>query len=72
VQEAGRTTRSEDDLSEIFVVDDAWKWYYPAYKKFAPEYFRERVRGSVECVPDPIFPIELGIESDVKSDEENV
>jgi Rad3-related DNA helicase len=57
VQESGRINRASEDLGEIFVLDDAWKWYYPAYKKFAPLYFQERVRGSVECVPDPIFPI---------------
>jgi Rad3-related DNA helicase len=57
VQESGRINRASEDLGEIFVLDDAWKWYYPAYKKFAPEYFRERVRGLVDCVPDPIFPI---------------
>jgi Rad3-related DNA helicase len=55
VQECGRINRSAEDLGEIFILDDSFKWFFAAYKKFAPLYFQERVRGSLECIPDPIF-----------------
>jgi len=54
VQEAGRGTRSATDKCEVFIVDDSWKWYWPKYRSYAPEWFQERVRGSLTSVPDPI------------------
>lgn len=52
VQESGRSTRAADDGSEVFILDDHWKWFWPRYKEFAPVWFRERVKGSREVVPD--------------------
>lgn len=57
VQECGRGTRSAKDKCEVFVVDDAFQWYYYKYKQFAPKWFQERVRGSLTSVPDALFPI---------------
>lgn len=54
VQECGRLNRATDDLSEIFVVDDSFLWWWPTYRKFAPKWFQERVKGSLTCVPDPM------------------
>jgi len=54
VQSAGRMTRSENDKCEIFCIDDSWKWFYPKFKHFAPSWFRERVMGSLETVPEPL------------------
>jgi len=55
VQSAGRMTRSVDDKCEIFCIDDSWKWFYPKFKHFAPSWFRERVMGSLDTVPNPLF-----------------
>jgi len=56
VQECGRGTRSSTDKCEILIIDDSfWHWWWPAYKKFAPKWFRERVRGSLPSVPDPLI-----------------
>jgi len=52
VQECGRGTRSAADRCEVLVVDDSWKWFYPKFRGFAPRWFQERVRGSLETVPD--------------------
>jgi Rad3-related DNA helicase len=54
VQECGRGTRSSTDKCEVLVLDDNWQWWWPAYRKFAPQWFRERVRGSLTCVPEPL------------------
>ncbi|MDG6912580.1 MAG: DEAD/DEAH box helicase family protein [Nitrososphaerota archaeon] len=54
IQSAGRGTRSEDDKTEVLIVDDMWVWFYPKYKNFAPGWFRARYRGSVSSVPEPM------------------
>lgn len=54
VQECGRGTRSQSDRCEVLIVDDSWRWYWPKYRKYAPKWFQERVRGSLESVPDPL------------------
>jgi Rad3-related DNA helicase len=55
VQETGRGTRSAEDKCEVFIIDDHWKHFYPRYRKFAPEWFQDRVRGSWNLVPEPPF-----------------
>jgi len=54
VQECGRLSRRPTDLAEIFVTDDVFKWWYWKHKQFAPKWFQERVRGSLNTVPDPL------------------
>ncbi len=54
VQECGRGTRSATDKCEVLVIDDNFQWYFYKYKNFAPAWFRERVRGSLTCVPEPL------------------
>jgi Rad3-related DNA helicase len=54
VQECGRGTRSSTDKCEILILDDSWLWWWPAYRKFAPKWFQERVKGSLTCVPEPL------------------
>ncbi len=54
VQECGRMTRSDTDKCEVLILDDNWVWFYPRYRAFAPQWFQERVRGSLTCVPDPL------------------
>jgi Rad3-related DNA helicase len=54
IQELGRATRSVTDRVECLILDDNWIWYYNSYKKFAPKWFQERVKGSLTCVPDPL------------------
>jgi len=54
VQEAGRGTRSAQDSCEVLIVDDNWKWYWHRNKQFAPEWFHERVQGSMSVVPQPL------------------
>jgi Rad3-related DNA helicase len=52
VQETGRGTRSADDKCQVLVVDDAWRWWWPKYKHFAPTWFQERVsRHSTDLIP---------------------
>jgi Rad3-related DNA helicase len=53
VQEAGRGTRSEQDKCEVLIIDDTWVWWWPRYKKFAPQYFIDRVLPSAKYVEDP-------------------
>jgi Rad3-related DNA helicase len=54
VQSCGRLNRTKSDLSEILIVDDNFIWWWPAYRKFSPKWFQERVRGSLTCVPEPL------------------
>lgn len=54
VQECGRGTRSDKDKCEVLVVDDNIVWFMGRYAKFAPLWFRERYRGSLPSVPDPL------------------
>ena len=54
VQECGRATRGPDDRVECLVVDDMWVWWYWKHKQFAPKWFQDRVKGSLEVVPDPL------------------
>ena len=55
VNEAGRGSRSQFDKCEVLIVDDNWKWFYKRYQSYAPKYFQERVRGSLQHVPDPLI-----------------
>lgn len=57
IQETSRCTRSFSAQTEVFVVDDAFKWFYWGHKDFAAKWFQARVRGTLETVPDPAFPI---------------
>jgi ATP-dependent DNA helicase DinG len=43
VQSAGRGTRGPGERCEVWVVDDTWRWWWPANKRFAPTWFAERV-----------------------------
>jgi len=54
VQSCGRMTRSGDDRCEVFMVDDNAKWFMYKFATFAPRWFRDRFRGSLETVPDPL------------------
>ena len=55
VQETGRGTRSADDKCQVLVVDDAWRWWWPKYRHFAPAWFQERVSGqSTDLIPQMI------------------
>jgi len=54
VQSCGRMTRSGDDKCEVFLVDDNAKWFMYKFATFAPRWFRDRFRGSLETVPDPL------------------
>jgi len=54
VQSCGRMTRSENDKCEVFIVDDNFRWFGYRYSKFAPKWFQDRVRGSLETVPEPL------------------
>jgi ATP-dependent DNA helicase DinG len=54
VQMAGRSTRSEDDWSEVLVVDDHFEWFWPKFKKFAPKWFAEAVE-MCKVIPRPLF-----------------
>jgi len=53
-QECGRLTRSPEDKSEWFVVDDTFKWWWYRYRSYAAGWFQDRVRGSLETVPEPL------------------
>ncbi len=46
--------RKEDIQREWFVVDDTFKWWWYRYRDCAAKWFRDRVRGSLERVPDPL------------------
>lgn len=52
VQAAGRGFRAEDDLCEIFIVDDNWFWFLRKYRDFAPSWFTQAIR-SVTTIPRP-------------------
>ena len=54
VQSSGRGTRSSDARCEVLITDDNWRWFYPRYRKYAPKWFQDRVRGSLNSVPDPL------------------
>ena len=55
VQSCGRMSRSVDDKTEIFCVDDSIFWFWKLNSKFAPYWFRRRWRGRKDNVPDPLF-----------------
>lgn len=55
VQECGRATRGPEDKAECLVVDDMFTWWYWKNKQFAPKWFQDRVKGSLEVVPDPLI-----------------
>jgi Rad3-related DNA helicase len=41
VQATGRSTRSESDWSEVFILDDQCQWFLWKFREFAPEWFLE-------------------------------
>lgn len=53
IQTSGRGMRAEDDMCEIFVIDDHWVWYRRAVEW--PKWFREAWKQSV--VAPPPLPI---------------
>jgi Rad3-related DNA helicase len=57
VQECGRGSRSASDQCAVFILDDNFTWYWGRYKQFAPAWFRARVKGSLSCVPEPLFKV---------------
>jgi Rad3-related DNA helicase len=53
VQMAGRSTRSQEDWSEVFIVDSHFgEWFWSKYRKFAPNWFAESVKF-VNVIPKP-------------------
>ena len=52
VQEAGRGFRAPDDLCEVVIVDDSWTWFYKQYSFMAPRWFRDRVVGTIDSLPE--------------------
>jgi Rad3-related DNA helicase len=54
VQECGRATRGPEDRVECLVTDDMFSWWYWSNKHLAPKWFQDRVRGSLEVVPEPL------------------
>ena len=55
INELGRGTRSAEDKTECFIIDDSWKWFYPRFRKYTPLWFQQRVRGSLNLVPNPLI-----------------
>lgn len=55
VQSCGRMTRSESDKCEVLIIDDNARWFVFKFSHFAPAWFRARVKGSLETVPNPPF-----------------
>jgi Rad3-related DNA helicase len=54
VQGAGRGNRKESDRCEVFIIDDHWGHFWKENKAFAPRWFQERVKGSVDLIPPPL------------------
>lgn len=54
VQESFRASRGEEDKCEVVLVDDNFSWFWPKFRHFAPQYFRDRVRGRLSTVPGPM------------------
>jgi len=54
VQETGRGTRSMADKCEVLVIDDSAVWFMSRYAGYAPLWFRQRYKGSLTSVPDPL------------------
>jgi len=55
VQAAGRGMRSADDQCEILILDDQWMWFWPRYKKFAPQWFINAVaKRRIVTIPEPL------------------
>ncbi len=55
VQASGRGMRSVDDQCEIFILDENWRWFWPKYKKFAPNWFAAAVPKRPQVtIPDPL------------------
>ena len=53
VQSSGRSNRYEDDWSEVFIVDEHFKWLFRKSPQFFPKFFREALRFS-EIIPEPL------------------
>jgi Rad3-related DNA helicase len=54
-QATGRSTRSPEDWSEVFLIDGHFYWIYPKYKgEYMHKWFIEAVQY-VEVAPDPLF-----------------
>lgn len=54
IQELGRGFRSPDDFCECIILDDSWYWYWRRYQHMAPMWFRDRVLGTVDTIPEPL------------------
>lgn len=54
IQSAGRGTRSSTDKCEVLAVDDNFQWFISKYRSFAPKWFLDRWRGSLQSVPAPL------------------
>jgi Rad3-related DNA helicase len=52
VQAYGRTTRSEDDFSESFILDDNILWFLNRYPDYVPQYFKDAFT-SLQTIPSP-------------------
>lgn len=53
IQEAGRSTRTEEDWSEVFIVDDNFIWLYHHHRKFFSSSFQQAVLFR-DIVPEPL------------------
>ena len=56
VQAVGRSTRAEDDWSEVFIVDDSFEWFIRRAKKFAPRWFMDAIEWT-DLIPAPRFEV---------------
>ena len=53
VQEAGRGTRSPEDWAEILIIDNHISWFLNKNSKFAPTFFKERLKRQGDVIPEP-------------------
>ena len=42
-QASGRATRSQDDYSEVFIMDSRWDKFYKMNRRYFPRWFQERI-----------------------------
>lgn len=54
VQECGRIMRAPNDWGEVILVDDSWYWFWKRHQDMAPMWFRDRVLGTVDVIPEPL------------------
>lgn len=53
VQAVGRGMRSAEDACETFIVDDNARWFFRAYRSFAPSWFLDAYQPCT-TIPDPL------------------